>query len=84
MILPQRSPGCGALLLAEVRQSNLHVGCDGYGRSGRYGVASLVERFGPCAVLPDVLASISADCPRRGAGRFSDPCGAVWRGVVQG
>jgi hypothetical protein len=37
---------------------------------------ALLERFGPAAGMPDVLAVLAADCPRRGAGRFSDTCGA--------
>jgi len=46
------------------------------GRAGRYRLPALLERFGPAAGLPDVLAALAADCPRRGAGRFSDTCGA--------
>lgn len=54
----------------------LRVTCEACGREGRYGLAGLIDRFGPAAALPDVLAVLAADCPRRGTGRwFSDPCG---------
>lgn len=74
--LPQRRADAGAVLLRDFPAPVLRVACGACGRAGRYGVPALVERFGPAAGLPDVLAVLAADCPRRGAGRFSDPCGA--------
>lgn len=74
--LPQRQPGQGAVLLRDYPGAVILVDCPRCGRAGRYALARLVERFGPAAGLPDVLAVLAADCPRRGVGRFTDPCGA--------
>jgi hypothetical protein len=74
--LPQRRADAGAVLLRDYPAPVLRVACDACGRAGRYRLPALVERHGPAAGLPDVLAVLAGDCPRRGAGRFSDPCGA--------
>jgi len=74
--LEQRE-GCRDLVLLRdypdrvVRLDCLH--CD---RTGRYDRAELMHRFGPAACLPEVLAALSADCPRRRAWRTRGPCGA--------
>jgi hypothetical protein len=63
----------GAYSLAGFPLSIVRVDCPRCGRSGRYRLSSLVERFGCDAALPDVLAEL-AHCDRRGS--FSTPCGA--------
>ena len=73
--LPQRRADAGAVLLRDFRAPIVDVGCEACGRAGRYRLPALLERFGPAAGLPDVLAALAADCPHRGAGRFSDTCG---------
>jgi len=50
--------------------------------AGRYRLAALIERFGPAAGLPDVLTTLSADCPRRGIGQFGGPCGTQYPDLV--
>lgn len=74
--LAQRRADAGAVLLRDYPAPLLRVACDACGRAGRYQLSALLERFGPAAGLPDVLAVLAAGCLRRGAGRFSDPCGA--------
>lgn len=81
--LPQRRADTGAVLLGSFPTPVVRVACEACGRAGSYRLSSLVERFGPAAGLPDVLAVLAADCPRRGAGRFSDPCGARFTGLGQ-
>jgi len=74
--LPQRRADAGAVLLRDFPAPIVAVGCEACARAGRYRLPTLLERFEPAAGLPDVLAALAADCPRQGAGRFSDTCGA--------
>jgi hypothetical protein len=74
--LSQRAPGDGAVLLREFPTKIVRIACLRCDRAGQYRLAGLVERFGPAAGLPDVLWTLSADCPRLGVGQFGDPCGA--------
>jgi hypothetical protein len=52
-------------------------------RAGWYTLAALVQCFGPAAGLPEVLAALSADCPRRQDWRFHGPCGAGFPDLVE-
>ncbi|MGE0716277.1 MAG: hypothetical protein AB7P02_12620 [Alphaproteobacteria bacterium] len=54
----------------------LHLACRKCPRRGRYGRERLLERYGPDVDLVDLLAAISADCPRRQATAGIDHCGA--------
>ena len=54
----------------------LVVACDKCGRKGRYSVARLIERHGRDAKVLDLLAEITADCPKKQAGNMSDQCAA--------
>lgn len=74
--MPQRPHGTGAMLLQDMPGELVRIQCDACGRWGQYAYARLVERFGPAAGLPDVLSALAGGCPRRGAGQYSDPCGA--------
>lgn len=74
--LPQRPPGSGAVLLRDHPGELVELECPRCGRAGRYRRAGLMQRFGPAAGMPDVLATLSGDCPRRGVGQYGDPCGA--------
>lgn len=67
--LLQRRADAGAALLRDFPAPVVAVGCEACGRAGRYRLPALLERFGPAAGPPDVLAALAADCPRRGAGR---------------
>ena len=72
-------PRDGAMVLgdypADVR--HVHLGCRKCDRRGRYRIDSLVGRYGLDMRLPEMIAHISADCPRRSAAAVtSDHCGA--------
>jgi hypothetical protein len=54
----------------------LRVECEKCGRAGRYRVDRLVQQFGRYAKLTDWLSGLAADCPRKLAPGYSDPCGA--------
>ena len=54
----------------------LRVVCEKCGRAGRYKVSRLIESHGPDGKVVDLLAEVTADCPRRAAGNFNDRCGA--------
>ena len=56
-----------------------HVVCDKCGRKGRYAIARLIGRRGRDAKVLDLLAEITADCPKKQAGNMSDSCGARCR-----
>jgi hypothetical protein len=55
----------------------LRVGCEKCGRTGRYPLDRLIEQRGADGTILDFLAELSADCPRRIAGKISDRCGAL-------
>jgi hypothetical protein len=74
--LPRRASGPGAVLLRDDTGEVVRLDCARCDRRGAYRLAVLIERFGPAAGLPDVLSVLAGNCPRRGMGRFSDPCGA--------
>jgi hypothetical protein len=50
------------------------VTCDKCGRTGRYRTARLVERYELDFNAVEWLRLVSADCPRRQAGRYHDWC----------
>jgi hypothetical protein len=56
----------------------LRVTCEACGRTGRYSLDRLIERRGPDCKVVDLLAEMTADCPRRAAGTFNDRRGARW------
>jgi hypothetical protein len=74
--LPQHQPGDDVVLLQDYPDKLVRLNCRYCDRTGRYGLAGLVRRFGPAAGLPDVLEALSADCPRREDCRLHGPCGA--------
>jgi hypothetical protein len=74
--LEQRQPGEAGELLQNYPHKVVRIECRYCDRTERYGLAWLVRRFGPAAALPDVLAALSDDCPRRQNWRHTGPCGA--------
>lgn len=63
----------GALTVATFPLDPVRIACARCSRAGQYRRATLLERFGPEAPMPDVLGQLAA-CSRRGDA--SDPCGA--------
>ena len=68
-------PEGGATLLSDLARDALAVLCDRCGRRGRYSVAGLLERHGDIG-LPDLLAVLARDCPKRIPNLFDDMCAA--------
>ncbi len=58
----------GAFTLRRIHGTRemLDVRCDRCGRSGRYRVATLVERYGIDAGLPAIASALEEGCPRKG------------------
>jgi hypothetical protein len=79
-------PRNGALTFGDLdgKLAVLRVACHKCDRSGQYPVANLIERRGPDAKLPDLLAEITADCPKRANNRVAmlDLCGAHFLDLV--
>jgi hypothetical protein len=75
---PGRKPPDGAIIFDNLvgKLNVLHVACDKCGRKGRYAVARLIEQRGRDAKVLDLLAEITADCPKKQAGNMSDQCAA--------
>lgn len=55
----------------------LTIGCEKCDRVGSYALARLIVDHGPEQGLPDLLAYLSRNCPKR-ANLSLDRCGAVY------
>ena len=68
----------GAIIFGDLigKLDALEVACDKCARKGRYAVARLIEQRGRDAKVLDLLAEITADCPKKQAGNMSDQCAA--------
>jgi hypothetical protein len=71
-------PRSGSVTLGEIagRLEMLRVECPKCGRAGQYRVMRLMKECGPGTLMPELLAKISGDCPKRQAGELHDPCRA--------
>jgi hypothetical protein len=71
-------PRDGAITFNDLhgKLSALRVVCEKCGRVGRYNVGPLIDQRGHDGKVVDLLAEITADCPRRAARNFNDRCGA--------
>lgn len=72
----------GVLTLRDYPGDQVRVVCELCGRSGAYSRARLVQRHGADMGLPALLATISADCPRRQDWRHAGPCQAGFPDLV--
>jgi hypothetical protein len=69
-------PRDGSITLGDIQdQATLAIACDRCGRAGRYPLAPLIVRHGADYVIPDLLRTLSADCPKRHSGPSYDMCG---------
>jgi hypothetical protein len=59
----------------EGKLHTIRVECSTCTRAGQYWIARLIEQRGRDGKIADLLAEVSADCPRRAAGRMNDQCG---------
>jgi hypothetical protein len=60
-------PRDGAILLGDWigKADSIEFACNRCSRTGRLTVVGLLDRFGADAPMTEVLAALSADCPRR-------------------
>jgi len=67
----------GSITLGEVaeRTAILAVACSRCERAGRYNLDMLISRHGTDFGIPDLLAGLSDDCPRRKSITAYDRCG---------
>ena len=72
--MPRNGRSLSARLLARLEMPS--VECSKGGRAGQYRVIRLMEECGPDTLMPELLAKISGDCPKRQAGELHDPCRA--------
>jgi len=68
-------PRQGSQTLSDVRQARLVVACDRCERRGDYSVARLYAQRGDLRLV-DLLAELTADCPRRAALDLHQRCNA--------
>lgn len=71
-------PRDGAITFDDLRSRlrMLCVACGKCGRAGRYSVERLIDCRGYDGKVVDLLADLSAKCPRRIANSFNDQCNA--------
>ena len=72
-------PRDGALILSDIREPTLTIGCERCGRRGRYNVQRLVAAHGADAKLPALLA-ILANCDKARSVSVYDRCQARFEG----
>lgn len=61
--------------------TRLRLACATCGRRGDYSIARMIRQSGD-ARLTDLLATLTADCPRRRASQgVYDRCGAIYVGL---
>jgi hypothetical protein len=70
----------GALMLGEVaeRTPTLEVACDICEHRGRFVMARLIRDHGLAIPMPELLALLTADCPRRSVPSLYETCGAYF------
>ena len=68
----------GALILGEVaeRTPTLEVACSVCEHRGRFVMARLLRDHGLAIQMPELLALLTADCPRRADASVAESCGA--------
>jgi hypothetical protein len=67
----------GSITLADVaaRTDTLVVACTQCDRAGRYSLHTLIKRYNRRLGVPELLAKLSADCPKRQSVSAYDLCG---------
>jgi hypothetical protein len=70
-------PSNGSILFGEVAQhlASVDVSCNFCERRGKANINRLIRENGLEMPIPTLLRMLSADCPRRLAGRIAEPCG---------
>ena len=68
VFFPPLCPEMAHGILSDVRVPVLNVICEPCGRRERFDVERLMRQYGWDAKLADLLARLTADCPREGLG----------------
>jgi hypothetical protein len=76
-------PRDGSLILSDLLEPTLAIGCERCGRHGRYNVRRLIAAHGRDARLPDLLAAL-ANCEKSGLLSIHDRCMAKFEGFRDG
>lgn len=71
-----------ALTLADFRAELIGLACHRRDRRGQYRRTTLIALYGDKTPLPDVLAQVAHDCPKRGT-IDNDACGAYFPDLVE-
>lgn len=72
----------GTLTLADYPTDLVHIACQRCDRRGQYRRAALIARYGEKALLPDLLARLTRDCPMRSMTR-NKACGAYFLDLIE-
>ena len=70
-------PRDGSLVLSDIREPTLAIGCERCGRHGRYDVKRLIAVHGADAKLTDLLVTL-ADCEKARSVSVHDRCKAAY------
>jgi hypothetical protein len=71
-------PRDGSYILSDVRVAALTVICESCGRRERHDVEALKQRYGAEMKLTNLLATLTADCPKTRSFSAYDRCKAVY------
>ena len=71
-------PRDGSLILSDIREPTLAIGCERCGRHGRYNVARLIAAHGAAAKLTELLVTL-ANC-EKARSVIHDRCKAKFEG----
>ena len=72
-------PRDGSLVLSDIREPTLKIGCERCGRHGRYNVRRLIAAHGADAKLTDLLVTL-ANCEKARSVSIHDRCKAKFEG----
>jgi hypothetical protein len=78
-------PCDGALTFGDLigKLDHLEIACSKCDRLCRFSVRRLALQYGREAKIPDWIALMTRDCPRKQAGHFSDRCAASCPDLVR-
>lgn len=71
-----------ALTLADFRAQLIGLACHRRDRCGQYWRTTLIALYGDKTPLPDVLAQLAHNCPKRGT-IDNDACGAYFPDLIE-
>ena len=79
LISSSTMPHDGLLILSDIREPTLSIGCERCGRHGRYNVQRLIAAHRADAKLTELLVTL-ANCEKARSFRIHDRCEAKFEG----